>query len=600
MAGDARSSFSLQPSTSSIIDELFDSISTDCDPAEGGTATLVARSSPTDSTDPAQAVGSAQDVSTATVACRELCEMSASMVESLATMDVSLVSRAGEESLAAMDVSLISRAGEERAGDDGSVGECSGGRVREEEEEVFLHHGSTEEDGGQRGEECERAGARCNEREGCGGVEAGAQYAQEHSPSHGGTHLQNVVCPAEMAANSEPTPAREQGRCGQPLPVCGEEEESTVVHCALFPGLATASGKRVRLSDSALSAARAVLHGHSPGPMSPLARPAPAGVSTSLENTLPSPETDTRSGVMGLQTASGKAVTVSEGSLRAARSVLGSDTLPPLTPPPPSSSSPPSYPGLQTASHKPVEVSRQALLQARAILDGEPPSLLPSAPPTSCPGLRTASDKRMEVSAAALEAVRQSNTAELHSSSSSSSSSSSLRQPPISGGRLPGLQTASGRRVEVSQSALEAARLAMDSSGREDTLEPVVRGLWTVGGSEVEVSQLAREDASSLTRDTRDVSDVGPLSAREQALPFSLQASAAVPTASQQSSASPASSSSGTAEVPQVRPSFRPAASTPGTPSQAATPAVRYKPVFKRNHQTQCSLPPSHIPKSLT
>ena len=104
-----------------------------------------------------------------------------------------------------------------------------------------------------------------------------------------------------------------------------------------FPGLQTASGKKVDVSAESLSAVKQRL-----------------GISSSKGGGFP-----------GLQTASGKKVNISAESLSAVKQRLGT-----------SSSKGGGFPGLQTASGKKVEVSKESLRAAKQALQGQVTLLL--------------------------------------------------------------------------------------------------------------------------------------------------------------------------------------------------------------------------------
>lgn len=244
-----------------------------------------------------------------------------------------------------------------------------------------------------------------------------------------------------------------------------------------FPGLQTASGKQVHISESALKMVKQVLGPVSSDSMPPFVHGDKPTCTTSL-----------------LQTASGKPVHVSETSLRAVRAVLteaGST---------PNSRSPQErgveHCGLQTASGKKVEVSESALLAVKEILGSSGDNTLPSStvnsaapykPPQPHPiSLTTAGGRKVQISEEALAAVR------------SSSGAASLNTS---------LQTASGNKVEISEESMKAAKLLLSSdpstnkSTGSSSTGSVFPGLSTASGTKVTISQKALEAARATLND---------------------------------------------------------------------------------------------------
>ena len=226
-----------------------------------------------------------------------------------------------------------------------------------------------------------------------------------------------------------------------------------------FPGLMTAGGRTVTVSESALSAARAALntHTHLPPPTLSVS-------STSVGRDQQSPPGQW----VGLQTASGRAVDVSEDALRAVKSLLDAGQ---------PASCHPHQPrlGLQATSHTPA--SDESLSQDRTVVERQhvSPGLH-----TAFPGLQTAGGKKVHISGAALNAIRQADSyiprvvpREDRGSEDGSVPSSPARQTDVAlqnlikggEGEIPvitGLETARGGRVVVSHTALAAVRNSLD------------------------------------------------------------------------------------------------------------------------------------------
>lgn len=239
---------------------------------------------------------------------------------------------------------------------------------------------------------------------------------------------------------------------------------------ASFHGLQTASGKKVTISNEYLQLARVKLsdgHGESS-----------RGSSSSYP---------------GLQTAGGKEVKISEQSLQAARVALGGC----------GKSSGSDFPGLQTASGKPVHVSDKSLQEIRSVLNKgdsivnntisriqnvsgnkvneslQADSVTLEAnvkgnSSLSFPGLQTASGKKVKISEESLHAVRCNFDA-----SSSSLSETSSRDI------FPSLQTASGIEVSISEHSLQAARSTLCT---HNNIPP---GLQTASGKNITISDKA-------------------------------------------------------------------------------------------------------------
>ena len=230
-----------------------------------------------------------------------------------------------------------------------------------------------------------------------------------------------------------------------------------------FPGLQTASGSTVEISEGSLSAARRTLHSD-----------------TSCSYIQGPTQRGPRGSFPGLQTASGSRVEINEDALKAARRTLHCDASCS------DSTARGSFPGLQTASGSTVEISEDALKAARRTLHCDA-SCSDSTARGSFPGLQTASGSTVEISEDALKAARRT----LHCDASCSDSTAR--------GSFPGLQTASGSTVEISEDALKAARrtLHCDASCSDSTARGGFPGLQTASGSTVEIS----EDALKAVRE---------------------------------------------------------------------------------------------------
>ena len=302
--------------------------------------------------------------------------------------------------------------------------------------------------------------------------------------------------------------------------LCGPSQLLSAI--SRFPGLQTASGKQVHISESALKVAKQVLGSNSSDPVPPLVHDEKPTCSSSL-----------------LQTASGKLVHVSEASLRAVRGMLNDDGEAGSTP---TSHSPQErgfeHRSLQTASGKKVEVSESALLAVKKILgsssgNASPSdtvnSFVPYEPPQPHPiGLMTAGGRKVQISEEALAAVRSSSrascmniglqtasgneveiskesmrAAKLLLNSDPSTSSSSCTSSTGSG--FPGLSTASGTKVAISQKALEAARATLDDrtpSPHTPSQNRSFPGLTTASGSKVTISEDSLQAARAVLGST--------------------------------------------------------------------------------------------------
>ena len=225
----------------------------------------------------------------------------------------------------------------------------------------------------------------------------------------------------QASSVSQPQAVMRKADCAAP------KEEGT-----RFPGLQTASGSRVEISEGSLLAARRTLHSDTSCTQGPTQR-GPCG------------------GFPGLQTASGSTVEISEASLKAARRTLHSDTSCSYTQGPTQRGPRGGFPRLQTASGSTVEISEASLKAARRTLHGDA-SCSDTTARGSFPGLLTASGSRVEISEASLKSVRE----VIHGEQAGSS---------VPGSKYPGLMTAKGEKVNITEDALRAAKstLQLDS-----------------------------------------------------------------------------------------------------------------------------------------
>lgn len=273
-----------------------------------------------------------------------------------------------------------------------------------------------------------------------------------------------------------------------PLVQLQPSSSSSISH---FPGLQTASGKHVHISDSALEMAKRTL-----------------GSSNSAESHQSFPMNYNCS----LQTASGKQVHISESSLAAVRGSLAENSGGAEGRGQASCSCQETrrrcnFPGLQTPSGKKVEVSEHALLAVRKVLGGkitssnDKSSVLSSVSHDASPvshdtpsphpiGLMTARGCKVEISDEALAAVRR----------SSHSGNTCTRV---------GLQTASGNKVDISEESMRAAKLLLNSSDAVASnpstggcsSESGFPGLFTASGAKVTISEESIEAARAALGD---------------------------------------------------------------------------------------------------
>ena len=249
-----------------------------------------------------------------------------------------------------------------------------------------------------------------------------------------------------------------------------------------FSGLQTASGKQVTVSRAALEVARSMLNpttslSHHPSCSEEFTSAAKELVS---KNSSTSPKLEERAMYVGLQTASGKCVPISDEAMEhvaAQRWVQGGggEGEGAVKAEQPAAN----FHGLQTASGKAISVSEAALKAVRSLTHEPCTSNASGAeqeedccsshferPPHHFVGLQTASGKKVEVAAESLEHVR--------SSSSGGSSSTALH----------GFSTAGGKVVNISELALHHVKSRLGGI----LGAPGFPGLQTAGGTPVEVS----------------------------------------------------------------------------------------------------------------
>ena len=268
----------------------------------------------------------------------------------------------------------------------------------------------------------------------------------------------------------------------------------------VFPGLQTASGKEVHISQLALAAVRQSQLASVPGLQTASGRV--VEISQASLDLIRRTSADTsdagggrvrqqsKCGFPGLQTASGKSVTVTQKSLNQVRRTLDVRTDPEAAV---SQQCKIIFPGLQTAGGRRVEVSESSLQAARRALQ-EGTDTARSGP--GLPGLQTAGGRRVEVSESSLQAARR----------ALQEGTDTARSGP----GLPGLQTAGGRRVEVSESSLQAARRALQEGADTARSGPGLPGLQTAGGRRVEVSESSLQAARRALQEGTDTARSGP------------------------------------------------------------------------------------------
>ena len=391
----------------------------------------------------------------------------------------------------------------------------------------------------------------------------------------------------------------------------GDQSQSSSTLSRL-PGLQTASGKQVHISERALEMAKQTL-GSSSSELVRSSPPANPLGSSSSELVRHSPPTNPS---CSLQTASGKPVHISESSLTAVRERLGrggvGEGIGEICHGEQESRR--GFPGLQTTSGKKVEISKSALLAVKEVL-GTTSSIDQSAtnrspvshdsPKPHPVGLMTASGHKVEISDEALTAVKSSTrttrmSTALQTASGNkvniseeslkaakqlldgdgAASSSSGFPSSSTGSGFPGLFTAGGAKVTVSQKALDAARATLDA-GSTTACTPsnsnssgsggggMFPGLMTAGGSKVTISESSLQAARAVLGATPTSSDVMKASAPSVSSE-SLSVSAPVRDQSPSTFSTPQAPS-----FMSTLPLTTPSSSLPGAPTR------KYKPIFK-------------------
>ena len=594
------SSFCLQATSTSVIDELFGIESGPSEPASQEQSSTVQPTQQKPSETQAEPLAVLTEVvregsGSAVEPCGDECEMSASMVESLAAVDDSIVLHAeqnsterggGDPPAADMEqFTQIDRVDVE-AVDDGRERVEGTENVRSRNSSILIDSA----EGGPRSFPGLMTASGKKIAVSHSALSAARAALNVSSEAQSPTSQPSLSLPPSIPSTSFPglqTTSGKQVEISEAALQAVRKSDSSMLSSntvpsvselsrsgtgtACFPGLQTASGKQVEISEAALQAVRK------------------SDSSTLSSNTVPSVSELSRSGTgtacfPGLQTASGKQVEISEAALQAVRqsdsSTLSSNTVPSVSKL--SGSGTACFPGLQTASGKQVEISEAALQAVRQsdssmLSSNTVPSVSElSGSGTACfPGLQTASGKQVEISEAALQAVRQSDSSTLSINTVPSVSELSGSGTAC----FPGLQTASGKNVEVSQEALKKAQ-QMLGSGEADVSGSVFTGLQTAGGSRVEVSQSALAAAR--------LSFSGSLSS--SSVPTaSTTAPSGASTVGSGPPSGPPSSSGRAAEVPRrVVPHLK---QPTHSASSTTKSSVRYRPVFRRGQNTP-SLPP--------
>ena len=262
---------------------------------------------------------------------------------------------------------------------------------------------------------------------------------------------------------------------GQPPPQCTNKAGGMKER---YLGLQTASGKAVQVSEEALQHVRAVKDFHSCSEKTGQqghtnisddgSVPAHQG-STNISDDGSAPTHQDGTNISndgsapvhqitsygGLQTASGKKVAISSEALKQAQFLLSTSDTKKST-----------FPLLQTAGGKEVHISEEALCQARLALDDTPTSHVPqesnceeAASAKGASDLQTTSLKQANVFIETFQDVRDSR----------GQCRTQPGDPPVSS--FPGLTTAGGGAVNISESALEHVRGAsVQRSDRTDLL----------------------------------------------------------------------------------------------------------------------------------
>ena len=196
--------------------------------------------------------------------------------------------------------------------------------------------------------------------------------------------------------------------------------------------------------------------------------------------------------------------------------------------------------------------------EAACLAPSESPVTTGDGEPLPFPGLMTASGKKVEVSSTALSAVRETLSSPMaagpaeqdrdsHAAGNGCAMSDDSHGAACPGLPLPGLMTAAGRRVEISEAALKRVRETVEPSGRPK----VFLGLQTAAGQKVDISETA----------------LAAVRVSSSANPCTLTSDNSV--------------SDSSCRAPRIRPQFRPLSSKPRLPGAS----VRYKPVFRAGQQ---------------
>ena len=211
--------------------------------------------------------------------------------------------------------------------------------------------------------------------------------------------------------------------------------------------------------------------------------------------------------------------------------------------------------------------------------------------PLSFPGLMTASGRKVAVSSSALSAARQT----LNSAAGPSqereegakiSSVDPQSRPPL------GLMTAGGRKVHISEAALQAVRGTAKSEevtreGEKDSGGSLFMGFQTAAGVRVTVSETALAAVKGKTS----------------------QSAITTPPSTAPSITSSSFTDSTAESKSRVKPHFRSLTTKPHPlslkprPSSSSKPFFRYKPVFRRSQQvppTQPEAPPTATPTPIS
>ena len=200
--------------------------------------------------------------------------------------------------------------------------------------------------------------------------------------------------------------------------------------------------------------------------------------------------------------------------------------------------------------------------------------------PLSFPGLMTASGRKVAVSSSALSAARQTlNSAagpsqEREEGAKISSSVDPQSRPPL------GLMTAGGRKVHISEAALQAVRGTATSEevtreGEKDSGGSLFMGFQTAAGVRVTVSETALAAVKGKTS----------------------QSTVTAPPSTTPSITSSSFTDSATESKSRVKPHFRSLTTKPHPlslkprPSSSSKPFFRYKPVFRRSQQAPPTQP---------